>query len=317
MWVFNGEAVQQFLGRVAEGFQHGPLELAEFAAMFLVLLGVPLLLGVVTTRRSRARARSAAMARFQEAAAAAGLVPEELEALIAMARRFSPDPLRWPAVLTRAAAFNAAAARGGLDAAMLARLRWKLRLIERGPRARLHSTVELEPDEVLLVTAGDAAVAGRVTSVSAERFELHVGRPVPAGTVKVRATRDSGIYDVEVPVLSSEGGILRLGHGEIASRVQNRRFLRRTVRGAALVTTASGAEVRVRLVDLSGGGARVRGPAAGVLVGDAVTLRFARPGGSTSTIASRVVRVAGDGFSLAFEDVPGPVREELIRLLGR
>ena len=317
MWVFNGEAVQKFLDNVAEGFQLSPLEVALFVAELVLLLVVPFLLWTLVARRRRLRSRAAALASFEAAAASRGLNAGEVEALVAMARRLSPDPQRWAGVLTRAAAFNAAAARAGADATTLARLRWKLQLLERGPRARLHSTVELEPDEAILVLAAEAAIGGRVTAVTGEHFEVSVGGSVASAWVTVRVSRDTGVYDAEVPVLACDNGVLRLGHGKIGSRVQNRRFLRRSVRGSAVVATASGANVAVRLVDLSGGGARLRGPSAGIRAGDEVTLRFGRPGGAAASFPSRVTRVGAEGFSLAFENVPAAEREELIRLLGR
>lgn len=315
MWVFDSEALQNFVNQLSRGFQRSPLEVALFFVVLIALVGVPLFLSRVSVRRSRARARVEALGRFEAAAAARGLTPEEVEAVSAMAMRFSRDPARWISVLTRAAAFNTAAARSGVDAALLGRLRMKLGLHEAGPRASFHSTVELEPGAPVVVVDGEASIAGLVTAVTAEHFEARISRPIDSRRVTVRVPRPTGIYDTEVPVLAVEGGVARLGHGEVGSHAQNRRFVRRKVRWAAVVKTAAGSGGPVRLVDLSGGGARVQGSAEGIRAGDAVTLSLGQPDGWHATLASRVVRTHDDGFSLVFDDVLDPARDELIRRL--
>ena len=315
MWVFNAEKLQEYIDQLSLGFHRDPLEVVLFCVVLILLVGVPLSLSLLGTRRRRGRAREGGLKRLEASAAAKGLTREETEAVIAMAQRLYPDPARWASLLTRASAFNAAAARGGVDSALLARLRLKLRLHEAGPRASLHSTVELELGSTVVVVDGEAALSGLVTEVAEDHFAVRIGRPTDSRRVTVRVRRPTGIYDADVPVLAAEGGVLRLGHAEVGSHVQNRRFVRRRVRWAAAVKAAAGSGVPVRLADLSGGGARVEGPTEGILSGDAVTLTLGHPDGWRATIAARVLRIHDDGFSLVFDDVPDPARDELIRRL--
>lgn len=315
MWVFNPEKLEAFLDQLSAGFRRDPLEVVLFFVMLAVAIGGPLLVSALSVRRRRARDRAEAMERFDAALAARGLSPEEAEAVAALARAFSPDPSRWPSVLTRAAAFNTAAARGGVDPAVLARLRLRLGLLEAGPGERLHSTVELEKGAPVFVLQGASPVPARVASLDADGFEVQVGRPIEGASVTLRIPRPTGLYDVEARVLEVRGGVLRLAHAEVNAHVQKRRFVRRRVRGEAMLGLADGTTLKVRLVDLGGGGARVEGRPAGIGEGDEVTLSLGKPGGWQATLASRVVRVHEGGFSLVFVDVPDAQRDELIRRL--
>ncbi len=315
MWVFSAEKVEEFLGQLAAGFQRGPLEVALFFVMLVVVIGGPLLLSFFSVRRRRGRARAEAIARFDAAVAARNLSLDETEAVAALARAFSPDPARWPSVLTRAAAFNTAAARGGVEPALLARLRVRLQLQEAGLQVRLHSTVELEPGAPVFIVEGPSTVRGRVAAVDESSFEVRAARPVQGTRLTLRIPRPTGLYNVEAPVLAAQGTVLRLSHAEVSGHIQNRRFVRRRVRGTATVTRNDGSSFGVRLVDLGGGGARVEGPLDRIQGGDEVTLSVGKPGGWHAVLPSRVVRTLEDGFSLVFVDVPDAQRDDLIRRL--
>ncbi len=315
MWVFSSEKLEAFLDQLSAGFRRDPLEVALFFVMLGVAIGGPVLLSALSVRRRRARARAEAIERFEAALAARALAPDEAEAAAALARAFSPDPARWTSVLSRAAAFNTAAARGGVEAGLLARLRLHLGLQDVGPQERLHSTVELEPGAPLFVLQGTAQVPARVTALDAEGLEVRVERPIEAARVTLRIPRPTGIYDVEARVLSAPAGALRLAHAEVNAHVQQRQFVRRRVRGEAALRLPDGSSAKVRLADLSGGGARVEGRPAGIREGDEVTLTLAKAGGWQATLRSRVVRLHEDGFGLVFVDVPDAQRDELIRRL--
>ena len=315
MWVFNSERLEEFIDQLAAGFKTEPLDVVLFVVMFVVVIGGPLLLSLLSVRRRRARARAAALERFEAAVAARGLAADEAEAVAVLARAFSPDPARWPGVLSRAAAFNTAAARGGVEPGLLARLRLRLGLQEAGPQARLHSTVELEPGAPVFIAQGGSSLPARVSAVSPGWLEVRAARPVRAARVALRIPRPTGLYDVEMQVLAAQGQVLHLAHVEVPPPIQKRQFVRRRVRGTATVTSADGSPLPVRLVDLGGGGARVEGPAEGIRTGDELTLSLGKAGGWHAAFASRVVRTWDNGFSLVFVDVPDAQRDELIQRL--
>jgi hypothetical protein len=315
MWILDGEKLRQYWDDIAQGFYKDPVELTINLILIGLIIVVPILLTIVATRRGKARSRAEATSRFEAAIAAKGLDQEQAAAVRRLASALSPNPQRWVEVLRRPASFNAAAARAGsaLSGELLGRLRWDLGY--RATVGALHSTVEVPPGTVCSLMLRGRRIAARVEAVDEEGVHLRSARPVPIGaSVVLQIGLPAGLFEAHTTVRSASGARLIVFHSEIEGRIQNRRFFRRRVRGTVELLRDDGSSEKVRLVDLSGGGARLQSTAAWRR-GELVTLRLPAGDGSLLSIPSQVIRAGEKSFSLRFDEISDADRDELVRRL--
>jgi hypothetical protein len=120
-----------------------------------------------------------------------------------------------------------------------AALRLRLGLASSEKRGRLRSTAELA--EGLSVGIESEAVTGRIgviEEVTPDFIAVRTSADLPKGcNVVLKVIRPSGLYAVKSVVADAKGDLVFLDHSEEVKRIQKRRFFRRKMRGAVILST--------------------------------------------------------------------------------
>ncbi len=337
MIILDPIKLREYWDSIAQDFQKSPLELIINIVLILALFAALITLLILFMRKEKRKRIERARKAFENGLTKRSLAAADQEDLMELVR-FLPRGKEsdMPALLNNPSTFNAAAHRmiekGQISESRTAQLRVKLGLIRRGSSGTLHYTEELEEGTPVTLSAGIPSSKkfisfhGVVKSVATEALVVNIDTPFKKGqNVKLQIVRSTGLYSVDTRILKVSDGKVYLKHSLRIKRTQKRRYFRKITRLPAYVKPVDTEEpeesfVKTRLLDLSGGGARLQNhPDLHLDVGRSLLLVLYTDKSSRITLKAQVIRISKDdsSVSIAFDPLKEAARDRIMRLVLR
>ncbi|MBN1799562.1 MAG: PilZ domain-containing protein [Spirochaetales bacterium] len=328
--IFDAEKLNEFFDSVASGFQKSPLEFILFAVLF-GLLFLALLLFIISQIRNRRKTLKRSRERFQNIIIKRGLTTQETTFVEKMARYFPRDKKYLSDILTHAHTFTTCARlmaeKEGIDDEQVAKIRIKLGLSSEshgGGRERshqLHSTAEFVTGIYVKLNLQKAGtVKGRIDAIDEEGLTIITKAEAGSGdSILLEVDSRSGYYMVRTHVIESGDNRLKVAHSEHLERVQNRNYYRKPLHLPAVlkVPGSAGKTYHTYLLDLGGGGAKVKNPGIKAFRGMELILLMKLKPDEPLVLQTRVARVSEKdaSLSLAFVSIKEAVRDKIMRVV--
>jgi c-di-GMP-binding flagellar brake protein YcgR len=329
--IFDAEKLNEFFDAVGSGFQKSPFEYIVFAVLF-GLLFLSLLLFIIFQIKNRRKTLKHSRQRFHNIIMKRGLTPQETKFVEKMTRYFPRDKKYISDILTHAHTFNTCARhmaeREDIDDALAAKIRIKLGFSGEGNGGggggrlhQLHSTTEFAAGVyVRLNTWGQGTFKGRIEEIDGRGLTITTkARAASGDSILLEVDSRSGYYIVRTRVTESGENRLKVAHSEHLERVQNRNYFRKPMRLPVTLKLpgANGKTFHTTLLDLGGGGAKVKNPGLKAFVGmELILLMKLRPDEALA-LKTRVARVSGtdSSLSLSFVSIKEAVRDKIMRVV--
>ncbi len=322
----TSDSVDSFLASIAAGFSQTTGELIVFWAIlggFVVLLVAAY---VVRARTERRRHRKHVEWLFSHAIREAGVTLPEYDLLQRMAAALPKGTFEKHRLVTERATFDRAlralTAREEAPKGLVESLLEKLGLVGAGGD-RGQPTRSLRPGlEVTVQQEAGPTSAGEIRQVRGLSLvvALEPGTVAPSAghDVVVQYTIPAGRYSFATRVRRSYGGTIELAHQDEVIRVQERRTYRGGVDAPVVVAVLRRASFPSRLIELSAGGASIRGcpEAVGLRPGQRLALTLDLPAREHHlTLSARLVRRSQDSLHLRFDPMNDRTQDGIMRFV--
>ena len=314
------------------GFTSSPLEVSVVLALMIIGVIALIVTARIKSRKERRRVEQHGERAFQDLVQQYDLSESEVLQLRTLAQELEHPHKRY-LLLRNQALFDRAAIlaqeTGAIDASAISALR--VRLGYAGSRAgvRPAATTELpEGDAVILrpESADGSSPTWQGTVVRQTREALAVSlEKTPAGLDQGAAVLlfyfdHSGVYRTATRVVGESGDLVYLAHTEGFARLQRRQFDRADVQLPVTIRSVGQEErepQRGVLLDVGGGGARVRCPGANLRTGSEIDLSLHPDTESTLSVSGTVIRISSGGavFHVSFNDVKQSKQDRLYKLI--
>ncbi len=243
MIILSQEKLSDYWDGIAQGFEKSPFEVVLGVVVLLLLIVVPVVLFLLWQKKERRKKTTESRALFGMLTARKKLSASDVD-LFEQMSSYAPRGVRdLPSLLTNSRVFSLSARRmkedGRVSDTRIAALRLKLGLTAPGKRGILRSTAELtEGLSVEVGSGGGASDFGVVESVTPDAVAVRTPARIAKGrSVELKVSKPTGMYAIQSVVVGVEADLLLLGHSEKVKRVQKRRFFRRKMKGAVVLTT--------------------------------------------------------------------------------
>jgi hypothetical protein len=337
MIILDPIKLREYWDGIAQDFHKSPLELIINAVLIFALFAVVITLLILFMRKEKRKRTERARKTFEKGLTKRSLAAADQEDLRELVR-FLPGGKEsdMPALLNNPSTFNAAAHRmiekGRISESRAAQLRVKLGLIRNGFSGTLRHTEELEEGTPVTLSArvpsSEKFVSfhGVVKSAETEALVVTIDVPFKKGqNAELQIARSTGLYSVDTRILKASDGEVYLEHSLRIKRIQKRRYFRKMTRLPAYVKPLDTEEpeasyVKIRLLDLGGGGARFQNhPNLHLDVGRSILLVLYTDKSSRITIKAQVIRISKDGssVSITFDPLKDAARDRIMRLVLR
>ncbi len=304
MIILDQEKLSAFFDSVSRGFERSPIEIILVIVAVLAFLALLITAYTIQRRRVRRQRRRLADKRYKELAEKRGLVPSEHD-LVDRLARFLKEPEKKYLILINQPTFNYCAAklksRHSTSDSALAELRHKLRFRLQGPEQVPVSSAELPEEQGLLIVGLNRQAShkaqGRIAEQEARCFVVRLGENSPAfgegEAVRIYFQNRAGLFSFDSVVLSRQGQILRLQHGEQVKRIQRRKYYRKRI-SQRVAVRRPGSEDKPQVsmfYDLGGNGASLKNPGKQFHSGEDIELTFFAAG-ERFTLVAEVIRTS-------------------------
>jgi hypothetical protein len=320
MIVLDGEKLRAFWDELARGFQRDPLEITLWIILVLSIIIIPAVFYLIKRKITQRRVIKSENRRFEEIINRKNLAPLETDMVHQLKTYFKR--VKVTDILTSPPAFNACAKQflsiNGANGAGLAKLRLKLGLSGSSVKSSLHSSAELFPNLKVKVHAGGVkSFRTIINSINEDSIEIKTNSIINTNRrVILEVERDTGCYLIHTTVSGIENGIIKLNHSEKIEHIQNRNYFRRRLRLPVIIKTGN-KEYTSYLIDLGGGGARVKNPGFSVNKGENLLLSLNFNKKDKLILNSRIERVSKDQSSLSvhFNNIKEAQRDRIIKFI--
>jgi hypothetical protein len=319
-----GEQTQDLLNVIPEGFRQSTFGIILFIFLIVLIVVVPVVIAVIIAGRARQQRIGAARRQFHQILNNRDLTDDEQNLMTRLESFFELDKQRLADLARDYTVFNTSAqkmlAAGLITDKQIARLRVKLKLIQRTTLDTLHSSVELAVGtKVFLSLKGRAGRTGSVIRLQKDGFSVTTDLRGSAGeAVVVEVHLGTGNFLIWTHIKAVEADSLLLSHSERVERIQKRRFFRKNVRLPIAIDRINAAEpVESYLLDLSGGGARFHNPHLSLRIGELISLIFFVEQAERLEIKARIKHISAKDstVSVVFESLSERAREKIIQLV--
>jgi c-di-GMP-binding flagellar brake protein YcgR len=329
--IFDAEKLNEFFESVGSGFRKSPFEFMLFALLF-GLLFLSLLIFIIFQIKNRRKTLKRSRERFQNIITKKGLTPQETKCIEKMVRYFPRDKKYLSDILTHAHTFNTCARhmaeKEGIDDELAAKIRIKLGFSSgaggggrTGASHQLHSTAEFVTGVyVRLNIQRQGTVKGRIAAIDGRGLTITTKARAQNGSpLLLEVDSRSGYYMMHTHVIESGENWLKVAHSEHLQRVQNRNYYRKPMRLPVTLKLpgANGKTYHTYLLDLGGGGAKVKNPGINAFVGLELILVMKLMPNEPFALQTRVARVskADSSLSLSFVSIKEAVRDKIMRVV--
>ncbi len=320
MIILDGGKLKAFWNELARGFERDPLEVIIWIILVLCLIIIPAVTYMIHRKIKRLREIKIEKIRFNRIINTKNLAPLELGLIHELKTYF--NRIKITDILTSSSAFNSCVKKMlgsnksyGKD---LAKLRYKLGLSGTSIKSYLHSTAELFPNiKVKVHSAGFPAFKSVINSINGNNIEIKSNYIIKQNKpVIMEIERDSGCYLIHTTVSGTGNRSIKLNHSEQVEHVQNRNYFRKRIRLPVILKTGI-KEYLSYLIDLSGGGAKIKNSDFEFKKGENLRVAFNLSIKDRLVLNSKVERFSKDRSSLSvqFNKIKEAERDRLIKLV--
>ena len=329
--ILDDEKLREFFDEVSSGFQKSPFEHIIFAVL-LGLFFIALLLFFISQIKNRRKNLKRSRERFQNIIIKKGLSAQEQELIEKMIRYFPRDKKYLSDMLTNVHTFNTCTRhmveKEQIDDALVARIRIKLGFSRAtsGERRRndlhqLHSTTEFVVGIYVKLNLQKAGtVKGRIAAIDEQGLTITTKiRAAHGSSLLLEVDSRSGYYMVRTHVIDSGNNWIKVAHSEHLERVQNRNYYRKQMNLPVVLKLpgSTGKTYHTNLLDLGGGGAKVKNPGIMAVVGLELILLMKLIPNQPFVLHTRVARISqkDSSLSLSFFSIKEAVRDKIMRIV--
>ncbi len=328
--ILDDEKLREFFDEVSGGFQKSPPQYIMFAVL-LGLAMLALLLFIIFQIKNRRKTLKRSRERFQNIIIKKGLTPQEKMFIEKMTRYFPRDKKYLSDILTHAHTFNTCARhmseKERIDDAEIAKMRIKLGFSGASGGSsvsrshQLHSTAEFVTGVyVRLNLLKGGMVKGRIEAIDEQGLTITTKAGAQSGSsLMLEVDSRSGYYMVRTQVIESGENWLKLAHSEHLERVQNRNYYRKPMHLPVVLKLPghTGKIYHTYLLDLGGGGAKVKNPGIKAFVGLELILLMKIMPTEPLVLQTRIARISekDSSLSLSFISIKEAVRDKIMRVV--